>query len=42
MAIKQVARRIANNDYVFTILTKVFALLIGLVASAYSNRYLGP
>ena len=42
MPIKQIARRITGNDYVFTVLTKVFALLIGLVASAFSNRYLGP
>lgn len=42
MAFRNMARKVVSNDYVFTILTKVFALIIGLVASAFSNRYLGP
>ena len=42
MRIKSLARKITGNDYVFTILTKIFAVLIGLVASSYSNRFLGP
>lgn len=42
MNVKNLFRKIASNDYVFTILTKVFALLIGIVASAFSSRYLGP
>ncbi|MDO5378812.1 MAG: polysaccharide biosynthesis C-terminal domain-containing protein [Clostridia bacterium] len=36
------ARRLTGNDYVFTIFTKVMAVLIGLIASSYSNRFLGP
>lgn len=39
--IKQKAKAIVGNDYVFTILTKIFALLIGFVASAFAKRYLG-
>ena len=42
MRIRNVVRRITGNDYVFTIFTKVMAVLIGLVASSFSNRYLGP
>lgn len=42
MRIKDLARRLTGNDYVFTIFTKVMAVLIGLVASSYSNRFLGP
>ena len=42
MRIRSLARKITGNDYVFTILTKIFAVLIGLVASSYSNRFLGP
>ena len=30
-----------NNDYVFTIFTKITAVLIGLIASSFSNRFLG-
>ncbi len=41
-ALKRTTRRLTSNDYVFTILTKVVAILIGLVASSFSNRYLGP
>lgn len=33
---------ITQNDYVFTILTKIAAVFIGLIASSYSNRFLGP
>ena len=42
MRIRSLARKITGNDYVFTILTKIFAVAIGLVASSYSNRFLGP
>ena len=42
MRIRSLARKITGNDYVFTILTKIFAVVIGLVASSYSNRFLGP
>lgn len=42
MNIKGLLRRLTSNDYVFTIFTKVMAVLIGLVASSYSNRFLGP
>lgn len=42
MRIKSIARRLTDNDYVFTIFTKIMAVLIGLVASSYSNRFLGP
>ena len=41
MRIRSAFKRIINNDYVFTILTKVFAVAIGLVASSFSNRFLG-
>ncbi|MBQ8092215.1 MAG: polysaccharide biosynthesis C-terminal domain-containing protein [Clostridia bacterium] len=40
--IKRIIGRVVNNDYIFTILTKIFAVLIGLIASSYSNRFLGP
>lgn len=42
MKIKGLARRLTDNDYVFTIFTKVMAVFIGLIASSYSNRFLGP
>lgn len=42
MTIKGLIRRLTGNDYVFTIFTKVMAVLIGLIASSYSNRFLGP
>ena len=42
MGAKQTLRRITGNDYLFTIVTKVLALAIGVIASAYSARYLGP
>ena len=42
MNVKRLARRLTDNDYVFTIFTKVMAVLIGLIASSYSNRFLGP
>ena len=35
-------RPIVNNDYVFTIFTKGVAMLIGLIATGLSSRYLGP
>lgn len=35
-------RRIIQNDYAFTIGTKVAALFIGLISSSYSKRFLGP
>ncbi len=35
-------RRIVRNDYAFTILTKVAAVLIGLISSSFSKRFLGP
>ena len=39
--IRKLGRRLTANDYVFTIFTKVMAVFIGLVASSYSNRFLG-
>ena len=42
MRIKSIVRRVTDNDYVYTIFTKVMAVLIGLVASSFSNRFLGP
>ena len=42
MRIKSIARRITGNDYVYTIFTKIMAVVIGLIASSYSNRFLGP
>ena len=42
MNIKALSRRLTSNDYVFTIFTKVMAVFIGLIASSYSNRFLGP
>ena len=38
---KRLFKRITENDYAFTIFTKIFAVLIGLVASSFSNRFLG-
>ncbi len=34
--------RLTRNDYAFTVFTKVVSLLIGLVATSFSSRYLGP
>ena len=42
MNMKRMVRRLTDNDYIFTIFTKIMAVLIGLVASSYSNRFLGP
>ena len=42
MRIRSLVRRLTDNDYVFTIFTKIMAVLIGLIASSYSNRFLGP
>ena len=42
MRIRSLARRLTDNEYVFTIFTKIMAVLIGLIASSYSNRFLGP
>ena len=42
MNIKRMVSRLTGNDYVFTIFTKIMAVAIGLVASSYSNRFLGP
>ena len=42
MNIKSMVRRLTANDYVFTIFTKIAAVVIGLIASSYSNRFLGP
>ena len=42
MNVKRLVGRLTANDYVFTIFTKIMAVLIGLIASSYSNRFLGP
>ena len=42
MPIKKLVSKITGNDYVFTIFTKIAAVVIGLIASSYSNRFLGP
>ena len=42
MRIRSLVKRLTDNDYVFTIFTKIMAVLIGLIASSYSNRFLGP
>jgi len=42
MRIKSIARKITGNDYIYTIFTKIMAVVIGLIASSYSNRFLGP
>lgn len=34
--------RLTRNDYTFTILTKVAAVFIGLVASSFAKRFFGP
>ncbi|MDR3050402.1 MAG: polysaccharide biosynthesis C-terminal domain-containing protein [Oscillospiraceae bacterium] len=34
--------RVTGNDYTFTVLTKVVSLAVGLVATSFSSRYLGP
>ena len=41
MRIKPLIRSVTNNDYIFTILTKLFSVFIGLIASSFSNRFLG-
>ena len=33
MNVKRIIRRVTDNDYLFTIFTKILAVLIGLVAS---------
>ena len=40
MRIRSLVKRLTDNDYVFTIFTKIMAVLIGLIASSYSNRFL--
>lgn len=42
LSIKSLTRKLTGNDYVFTIFTKILAVVIGLVASFFSNRFLGP
>lgn len=42
MIVKRIIRRMTDNDYLFTIFTKIMAVFIGLIASFYSNRFLGP
>ena len=42
MRLKNIANKITSNDYVYTIFTKIMAVVIGLIASSYSNRFLGP
>ena len=42
MPVKKLVAKITGNDYVFTIFTKIAAVVIGLIASSYSNRFLGP
>ena len=42
MNVKRMVNRLTSNDYVFTIFTKIMAVVIGLIASSYSNRFLGP
>ena len=42
MPVKKLVSKITGNDYVFTIFTKIAAVVIGLIASSYSNRFLGP
>ena len=39
MNIKRMVNRLTGNDYVFTIFTKIMAVVIGLIASSYSNRF---
>lgn len=42
MRLKNTVKRLTDNEFLFTILTKIFAVAIGLVASSFSNRFLGP
>ena len=42
MRLKRIVSKITENDYVYTIFTKIMAVVIGLIASSYSNRFLGP
>ena len=42
MQLKRIANKITSNDYVYIIFTKIMAVVIGLIASSYSNRFLGP
>ena len=42
MNVKRMVNRLTGNDYVFTIFTKIMAVVIGLIASSFSNRFLGP
>ena len=42
MQLKRIVNKITANDYVYTIFTKIMAVAIGLIASSYSNRFLGP
>ena len=42
MRLKRIVSKITANDYVYTIFTKIMAVVIGLIASSYSNRFLGP
>ncbi len=42
MPVKKLIAKVTGNDYVFTIFTKIAAVVIGLIASSYSNRFLGP
>ena len=42
LSIKSLVRKLTGNDYVFTIFTKIMAVVIGLIASSFSNRFLGP
>ena len=35
-------RRVINNDYAFTVFTKIAAVLIGLISTGFSKRFLGP
>lgn len=39
---RSLLRRIVGNDYAFTVLTKIVAVLIGVVSSSFSKRFLGP
>ena len=39
---KSVLRRVVNNDYAFTIFTKVAAVFIGLISTGFAKRFLGP
>lgn len=40
--IRSLVLRIVRNDYAFTLFTKVAAVLIGVVSSGFSKRFLGP